>query len=64
MKERAVETAEALKAAAEALGFAPDSDRFFTFVNNQFNAVYYGPPYPPTDSFNEATGMSDTEKVD
>lgn len=41
MKDRAIQTAEALKAAAEVLGFTPDSDRFFTFVNSQFNAVYY-----------------------
>jgi hypothetical protein len=62
MKERAVETAEALKAAAEALGFAPDSDRFFTFVNSQFGSVFFSPSEldnPNTTTEAKAASASD-----
>lgn len=39
MKNIAIEAAEAVKAAAETLGFEADSDRFCMFVNGNFKPV-------------------------
>jgi hypothetical protein len=40
MKDIATEAAEAVKVAAEALGFTSNSDQYFTFVNSQFKTVF------------------------